>query len=335
MKKYFSILCGLLCIQSAWAFDATAFPTLAGLSRTLFNENYSRDDDECGKNTAYLQQPNAEVTSNDKQHLEFSVQGYELSLYGLNQKMSQEEQERQHTVCMSNSSKMWANQWNVMEFRYNFATDDLDEITTYIYKLAGDTTIATNIYSKIMYYPSLEPQKQKYVCAMRTTEDGKTYVYYDNAEYLLYDFEVNIGDVLYTFGGTNAFEYSLMNKDSVVNISTLANGRKKIEVERLDGECAFSQVWIEGVGANTGIIFPGSCTAGSFGYALLCAYHDNECLYSTDNSEFSKYGCEYNQIETAIRNARVSLHSATKRVDDGHILIDHNGKIYNILGMEM
>lgn len=233
------------------------------------------------------------------------------------------------------AAPVWANQWNVLEFRYNFATNDLDDLTSYIYKLVGDTTIAANIYSKMVYYPSSEPQKQKYVCAMRTTEDGKAYVYYGNAEYLLYDFNVKVTEVLYTFWGPNAIDYGPVYKDSVVNISTLADGRKKIDVERLGEQCRFLHTWIEGIGSNAGVIYPGSCAAGSFGYALLCAYHDDECIYTTDNSEFSIYGCEYNQTETAVSNTQARSCSATKWIKDGLIFINYNGKICNVLGVEM
>ncbi len=44
MKKYLYILCGLMCLQSALAFDATVFPTLAGLSRTV---KYEFSSDGC------------------------------------------------------------------------------------------------------------------------------------------------------------------------------------------------------------------------------------------------------------------------------------------------
>ncbi len=88
MKKYlYIVVYCLICMQSTWAYDATVFPTLAGLSRTLFNENYSGDGDECGQNTTCLQQPNKEVTINDKQYLEFSVQGCKLYLYELNNRV--------------------------------------------------------------------------------------------------------------------------------------------------------------------------------------------------------------------------------------------------------
>ncbi len=239
------------------------------------------------------------------------------------------------TALHSIAAPVWANRWNVLEFRYNFATNDLDELTTYIYRLVGDTSIAANTYSKMVHYPSSEPQKQEYVCAMRTTEDGKVYVYHDNTEYLLYDFDVNIGDVRYTFGGPNTILYSPLCKDSIVNISTLANGRKKIEVERFDGECQSLQTWIEGVGSTTGIIYPGTCAAGSFGYVLLCAYHDDECIYTTDSSEFSIYGCEYNQTETAVSDTQADSCAATKWIKNGNILIYRNGKTYNIVGIEM
>lgn len=69
MKKCLSILCGLMCLQGALAFDASAFPTLAGLSRTIaydfFNEN-------CMPQSTYIIQPNKEVSINGKQYLEFA-----------------------------------------------------------------------------------------------------------------------------------------------------------------------------------------------------------------------------------------------------------------------
>lgn len=69
MKKYLYIFCGLLSLQSVWAFDTTVFPTLAGLSRTVayefFNEN-------CMPQSTYIVQPNKEVSINGKQYLEFA-----------------------------------------------------------------------------------------------------------------------------------------------------------------------------------------------------------------------------------------------------------------------
>lgn len=75
MKKYLYILCGLLCLQSAMAFDATVFPTLAGLSRTV---KYEFESDGCaGMSPKTLTiQPNKEVTINGKQYLEFSQSMY-------------------------------------------------------------------------------------------------------------------------------------------------------------------------------------------------------------------------------------------------------------------
>lgn len=71
MKKYLYILCGLMCLQSALAFDATVFPTLAGLSRTV---KYEFSSDGCAGTSPQTQtiQPNKEVTINGKQYLEFT-----------------------------------------------------------------------------------------------------------------------------------------------------------------------------------------------------------------------------------------------------------------------
>lgn len=60
-----------MCLQSALAFDATVFPTLAGLSRTV---KYEFSSDGCAGTSPQTQtiQPNKEVTINGKQYLEFT-----------------------------------------------------------------------------------------------------------------------------------------------------------------------------------------------------------------------------------------------------------------------
>ncbi len=70
MKKYLYILCGLMFLQSVQAFDATVFPTLAGLSRTV---KYEFESDKCAtmSQTTQTIQPNKEITINGKQYLEF------------------------------------------------------------------------------------------------------------------------------------------------------------------------------------------------------------------------------------------------------------------------
>ena len=70
MKKFLYILCGLICLQSVQAFDATVFPTLAGLSRTV---KYEFESDKCAtmSQTTQTIQPYKEITINGKQYLEY------------------------------------------------------------------------------------------------------------------------------------------------------------------------------------------------------------------------------------------------------------------------
>ena len=98
----------------------------------------------------------------------------------------------------------------------------------------------------------------------------------------------------------------------------------------------FSKTWIEGIGSIDGIVhnnatlLEGSCIS-----VLLCAYHNDDCIYTTDDSYYTPYGCVYNDpIFTATEEVKSTKPSAQKVIYNGQLLILRDGKTYNIMGME-
>ena len=67
---------------------------------------------------------------------------------------------------------------------------------------------------------------------------------------------------------------------------------------------------------------------------MLCAWRDDDCLYTTDHPEYDTFGCIYNQDPTALEST-TSPSSYQKILHEGKLMILHNGKIYNVLGVSV
>jgi hypothetical protein len=65
---------------------------------------------------------------------------------------------------------------------------------------------------------------------------------------------------------------------------------------------------------------------------LLCAYKDNELQYT--GSSYDTFGCEYNAT-TAVKDIPEPKSSSKKFIQDHQLLIQSEGKTYNVLGVEV
>ena len=150
---------------------------------------------------------------------------------------------------------------------------------------------------------------------LRFTEDKQVYFYYDNTEYLLYDFGAQVGDTLDIFGGIELYSYSFVEQKTyphvITKIDTLDDGRLQITSDAIvifeDGEVGTfkekqQQIWIEGLGSINGIVHTGinPGIAGNPAIVMLCAYRDDECVYKTDSNDpywidYTQLGCVYNE----------------------------------------
>lgn len=245
-------------------------------------------------------------------------------------------------------SEEWCNAWNVLSHGFLEPDEDLYKATTNIYQLGQDTVIENQVYSKLTYYSSKSATKeQRYVGALRFTEDKKVYIHYDNTEYLLYDFDVQIGDTLEIFGGTNYYSDNKTLTHIITDIDTLNDGRLHITsdviVRVIDGgiileEDRQKQQWIEGVGSADGIVQNNATLRmGNFVTVLLCAYNNDECCYTTDNPGYTPLGCVYNEgdVINAVESVSVSAPSVQKIIKESQLLILRDGKMYNIMGVEV
>ena len=240
------------------------------------------------------------------------------------------------------SEPQWCNRWNVLSHGWDIeGGDGIYNGYTITYQLEEDTLINDLTYQKLAGYFSLTPSNKKYIAALRFAEDKKVFVHYDKTEYLLYDFGAQVGDTLTIFGGISHYTDAKTLTHIVTEIDTLKDGQLKIQLvvklQQNGYEKSSSITWIEGIGSINGIIGNNATLrVGSGVHVLLCAYHNDDCIYTTEDSFYIPYGCVYNDpIFTATEEVKSTKPSAQKVIYNGQLLILRDGNTYNAMGMEV
>ena len=211
----------------------------------------------------------------------------------------------------------WCNQWNILSHGYQGPQDPLVAARTSIFWLSNNTVKRDGQEYIPLMCSSSKPdvESTNLIGELRFTEDKQVYFYYDNTEYLLYDFDVQVGDTLDIFGGIELYSYSFVEQKTyphvITKIDTLDDGRLQITSDAIvifeDGEVGTfeekqQQIWIEGLGSINGIVHTGinPGIAGNPAIVMLCAYRDDECVYKTDSNDpywidYTQLGCVYNE----------------------------------------
>ena len=258
--------------------------------------------------------------------------------------MDDEERNRLNIDCPCTSwSKKWqwsSNTWNVLEYK-DMALEQTAQ--TWQYKLAHDTIIDGKEYTAVTcHWTADEESTKEYVAAVRFAENKKAYIYYDNAEYLLYAFgwKYEEGDTLEVFAGINNYEHFKTYK-CVINWVDMAVGGIIEYMYDMDiihpitgNTIPSAMVWQEFIGSYNGFLHGGLVDASNMTSHLLCAYSNDVCHYSTWDEDFRKYGCEYNTT-TAVEDIDMSTSPFSKTLIDGHLVIIRDDKTYNVMGMEV
>jgi hypothetical protein len=132
----------------------------------------------------------------------------------------------------------------------------------------------------------------------------------------------------------------------ISRIDTLEDGRLQIYSDAIIrtyiesecvGETIYPRRWIEGVGSVLGIIHNDATDLIGFGTsALLCAYQNGESIYATSSPYYAEYDCVYNDPTfSATEEVESPAPSAQKIMQNGQLLILHEGKTYNVMGVKV
>ena len=202
------------------------------------------------------------------------------------------------TFAQDKWADIWCDTWNI--FVENGSVYPPHE-ETYRYQLAQDIVIGDYTYTAVVSKAINDVlDAPHYVAAVRFTDDRKVYIYYDNAEYLLYDFNVQEGDELEVFAGINNYTSDIKTyKCTVTSIEQYAcvGCPATITLEVHNHPDDFREFyrqtqWIEGVGDINGFLnginHYVEMDGGGSEY-LLCAYKGDELKYT--GPLYEKYGC--------------------------------------------
>ena len=175
--------------------------------------------------------------------------------------------------------------WN-----HNIVNSENAPYISYRYRLGiiGDTIINSKEYSKVYQLDGLELDilEAEYVGAIRE-ENKKIYaitLYNGEPELLLYDFDVEIGDII----NSNSIEGYISEPLEVLDIE---------EIELLDGTIrkklnVGADYWIEGIGGLAGLFAPITAMPLNWTSQWLKCFHHNEIdVYIDDYT--SSLDCEF------------------------------------------
>ena len=157
---------------------------------------------------------------------------------------------------------------------------------TTVFSFGADTTIGTFQYKKLIVNRDSAGFAYSYPIAAREETITKRIYFYENGEYLAYDFSLNQGDTFTTsLNGCNL----QMIVDSVDTISLL-NGelRKRMFLSNFGQD-----TWIEGVGSLNGLTFVGT------GSCFIDVYPELNCLKENDTLKYQSSNftdCFYNTV---------------------------------------
>ena len=238
-------------------------------------------------------------------------------------------------------------QWNMLEMvvREMENNKTILQAETFSYTLEDNSRILNNkTYFDLARQSTRDTAITKSVVgALHFSEDEGNRVYFlcDGMEYLLYDFTAEPGDSIEIFAGINNYPQATTYTHVVTSKDTLENGACRMVLEvvfpnQTDGT-NLQKVWLAGLGSLDGIVHNSAQLASNARSAetessvMLCAWREDDCLYTTDHPEFDKVGCVYN-LPTAVDDIQTPETQYQKIIHNGHLYILRNNKIYDVLG---
>jgi hypothetical protein len=177
-------------------------------------------------------------------------------------------------------------QWNTINYSdYEFPV--IQCLGTQVYKFGIYEIIDGEVYFEILKSTDEFQTDWTHIGYLREDVENHQLIYRDleGEEGLIYDFEMEVGDIITI---DNVYLETPNIEMECVGIETIiVNGEEKIQYELHNNEFDQSEIWIEGMGSNNGILSSGYYCTGITGSSseLLCYSFNDELIYS--NPTFS------------------------------------------------
>jgi hypothetical protein len=241
-------------------------------------------------------------------------------------------------------------QWYVLDIETKDMGDPRPTVLraeTFSYTLENDSIV---VNGRTFYQLACQSTKdtattKSVVGALHFSEDKGNRVYFlrDGVEYLLYDFTAEPGDTIEIFAGINNYPQETTYTHVVADKDTTEDGACRMFLEVVFREETTTvenaeKVWLAGLGSIDGIVHNTAKRAsvarssGTQTSIMLCAWREDDCLYTTNHPDYDTLGCIYNHELTSVEDIHTSP-SYQKLLRDGQLLIIHEGKTYNVMGI--
>lgn len=178
----------------------------------------------------------------------------------------------------------------------------------------GDTIIDQVHYKKII---------AEHDCPRFIREDSTGHVYalnhIDDGEYILYNFNANIGDTIFLRDFIYNESFAII--DSIDTTFIAGKYRKRLwnSIYSTVYSGNLIDCWIEGIGSHFGVVFSGNYNI-FINTDLLCYYEDTTMKYSTEMHNY--FGCYF---------SNVGINDYTKNNENIFILNDLNNNSIQII----
>jgi len=225
--------------------------------------------------------------------------------------------------------------WSILSGGYVVEMEECCYQTTFI-KFAVDTQINTIDEKQVL----ISTDSLKTWTKIGSIKESEQKIYFrdlENNQGLLYDFGIEVGEIV------KIVNYSInLDNDTIVvkvkNIDTLNYSgidRKRIEViDTLEGQ---TDLWIEGIGSEKGLLNPCFLIPGGF-RELLCVYNNSNQIYQ--NSK--RMTCYLEDITIGIQEVRLKGINFLLNQTNGIITIEGINqlrglelKIFNSIGQQI
>ena len=241
-------------------------------------------------------------------------------------------------------------QWYVLDIETKDMGDPRPTVLraeTFSYTLENDSIV---VNGRTFYQLACQSTKdtattKSVVGALHFSEDKGNRVYFlrDGVEYLLYDFTAEPGDTIEIFAGINNYPQETTYTHVVADKDTTEDGACRMFLEVVFPEETTTvenaeKVWLAGLGSIDGIVHNTAKRASIARSSetqtsiMLCAWREDDCLYTTNHPDYDTLGCIYNHELTSVEDIHTSP-SYQKLLRDGQLLIIHEGKTYNVMGV--
>ena len=241
-------------------------------------------------------------------------------------------------------------QWYVLDIETKDMGDPRPTVLraeTFSYTLENDSIV---VNGRTFYQLACQSTKdtattKSVVGALHFSEDKGNRVYFlrDGVEYLLYDFTAEPGDTIEIFAGINNYPQETTYTHVVADKDTTEDGACRMFLEVVFPEETKTvenaeKVWLAGLGSIDGIVHNTAKRASIARSSetqtsiMLCAWREDDCLYTTNHPDYETLGCIYNHELTSVEDIHTSP-SYQKLLRDGQLLIIHEGKTYNVMGV--